>query len=301
MNWLKSKKVVAVHNGSFHPDDVFSVALLSILHDGRIKVIRTRDEKIYSQADYVVDVGLEYDPTKNKFDHHQVDGAGLRGNKIPYSTIGLLWQKYGEKVCGSKEVADLIDAKLIVVIDADDTNFNIYKPIIDGLKPFQLTDIIYSMGPNWKERQLDANYIFLKAVDFAKGVLLREIKVAKDRMEIITIIRSYYEKSLDKKLIIIDSPKVSRFEIWDALDSFSEPLFVVYGSQDDWALLAMRVGRDDFRNRKSLPASWGGLAYKDLVKITGVSDVLFCHPGLFLAGAKSKEGAIMLAKKALEN
>jgi uncharacterized UPF0160 family protein len=48
MNWLKSKKIVAVHNGNFHPDDVFSVALLSIIYNGGVKVVRTRDESFIS-------------------------------------------------------------------------------------------------------------------------------------------------------------------------------------------------------------------------------------------------------------
>jgi uncharacterized UPF0160 family protein len=38
---------------------------------------------------------------------------------------------------------------------------------------------------------------------------------------------------------------------------------------------------------------------EELQKISGVSDATFCHRGLFLAGAKSKEGAIKLAEIAL--
>ena len=59
MPFLKNKKTVVVHNGNFHPDDVFCVALLSILYDGGIKVTRTRDESVISKADYVMDVGGE--------------------------------------------------------------------------------------------------------------------------------------------------------------------------------------------------------------------------------------------------
>ena len=36
-----------------------------------------------------------------------------------------------------------------------------------------------------------------------------------------------------------------------------------------------------------------------LQKVTGVEDAVFCHKGLFLAVAKSKEGAIKLAELAL--
>ena len=184
MNWLKSKKVVAVHDGNFHPDDVFSVALLSILNSGKIKVIRTRDEGEISRADYVADVGHEHNPAKNRFDHHQEGGAGFRNNKITYSAFGLLWNEYGEKICGSKQVADILDKKLVAVIDADDDGFNLCQEVIPGIRPFLLTDIIYSMRPTWKENDLDINKIFLEAVDFAKEILLREIKITKDNMRL---------------------------------------------------------------------------------------------------------------------
>ena len=48
------------------------------------------------------------------------------------------------------------------------------------------------------------------------------------------------------------------------------------------------------------PKEWGGLRDEALQRVTGVSDAVFCHTGLFLCGAKSKEGAITLARKALE-
>ncbi len=292
--------VVAVHSGSFHPDDVFAVALLSIFFKGRIKVIRTREEKKYSAANFVLDVGGEYDPQRNRFDHHQVGGAGFRENRIPYSAFGLLWKEYGKRICESDEVAEVLDKKLVVVIDADDHNVNICKNTFTDVAPFLLTDIIYSMGPSWREREVNVDKLFMKAVDFAKGIILREIQVAKDRIEIIKVIRDYYEKSSDKKIIVVDEPKVSRFEILEALQNFPEPLFVVYGSNNSWAVLAIRVSKNDLTSRKPLPKSWGGLRDDDFVKASGLEDAVFCHKGLFLAGAKSKEGAIKLAKLALQ-
>ena len=101
-------------------------------------------------------------------------------------------------------------------------------------------------------------------------------------------------------MIVIDKPKVSRYEIWDALQDFSEPLFIVYNS-DEWRIVAMRLNSNSFENRKNLPKSWAGLRDEKLQKISGVSDAIFCHRGLFLAVAKSKEGAIKLAQIAIES
>ena len=88
MWWSKNKKTVAVHDGNFHPDDVFAVATLSILLDGKIGVIRTRDEGEINKADYVLDVGHIYDPAKNRFDHHQEGGAGFRNGSFGVLVCG---------------------------------------------------------------------------------------------------------------------------------------------------------------------------------------------------------------------
>jgi uncharacterized UPF0160 family protein len=110
----KEKLTIVTHGGNFHPDDVFSLAVLkTVFKDKNLNIIRTRDEKIIKEGDYVFDVGGIYDESKNRFDHHQEGGAGRRENNVPYASIGLVWKKFGEEVCGSKEVADEIDKKLI--------------------------------------------------------------------------------------------------------------------------------------------------------------------------------------------
>ena len=76
----KTKKLVT-HNGSFHSDDVFACAALILLLEKKgekFKIIRTRDEEVIKKGDYVFDVGSVYDGAKNRFDHHQVGGAGKR-------------------------------------------------------------------------------------------------------------------------------------------------------------------------------------------------------------------------------
>jgi len=54
-------------------------------------------------------------------------------------------------------------------------------------------------------------------------------------------------------------------------------------------------------NRKNFPKLWAGLRDEELQNVTGVPDAIFCHRGLFLAIAKSKEGAIKLAQIAVES
>jgi uncharacterized UPF0160 family protein len=47
---------LATHNGTFHADDVFGVAVLQLLHPGA-ELVRTRDPETIAKADFAVDVG----------------------------------------------------------------------------------------------------------------------------------------------------------------------------------------------------------------------------------------------------
>ena len=297
---LNKKKILVTHDGSFHADDVFACATLSILLESKkqkFKIIRTRDEEITKKGDYVFDVGGIYDLEINRFDHHQKGGAGKHNNGIEYSSFGLVWKKFGEEICGSKKSMEMVDSKLVSPIDASDNGFNLVEKKHE-IFPYLIQDVLAIFHSTALE-DMDKDKQFKKAFIWAKEILIREIKKANDQIEIIKIIQNFYKSSIDKRLIVIDTPRVSRYEIWDALQNFSEPLFVIYGFEGDWGVVAMRKEINSFENRKYFPKNWAGLKDEELQKITGVSDAIFCHRGLFLVGAKSKEGAIKLAELAL--
>ena len=303
MKKIKKKSIKLVtHDGSFHADDIFAAAALSIMLSNKgetFEIIRTRDQKIINNADYVFDLGRIYKENLNRFDHHQTGGAGEREG-IPYSSFGLVWKKFGGEITGNKKITDIIERKLVMPVDVNDNGVDLYKNNFPNIFPYTLQDVFAIFSPTAFE-DLDKNKQFIKALAWAKEILQREIKKAKDQIEIAKIIKNFYKKTKDKKLIIIDKPKVSRFEIWDALQDFPEPLFVVYGDKEDWSIVAMRKEKNSFGSRKNFPISWGGLSYKDLQKITGVSNAVFCHRALFMAVAKSKEGAVKLAQLAIES
>lgn len=139
-------QVIATHNGNFHADDVFTVAALKQLFTSA-KIIRTRDLDVIAQADLVLDVGGVYDADTGRFDHHQRGGAGARENGIPFSSFGLMWQKYGLKLCsGDQEVADSVDKNLVSAIDAIDCGH------VDGpLTGVSLSQTISMFNPTWEE------------------------------------------------------------------------------------------------------------------------------------------------------
>jgi uncharacterized UPF0160 family protein len=306
---MESKKLKLVtHDGSFHADDIFATATLSILLEKNgveFEVIRTRESEIINSADYVYDVGGVHDEATNRFDHHQVGGAGKRkfgeGDKvvdIEYAAFGLVWKKFGKEVAGSQKAADIIEKKLVAAIDAGDNGFEVGKYEYD-VTPYSIQSAFYSMRPTWKEEGVTDDEMFFKCVPFAKEVLLREVKQISDFLEAEEKMDFLYKNSEDKRIVVLDQSYPYEYFV----QNLPEPLFVVLPSRDKkdkWSARAVRQDPKTFKNRKDFPKAWAGLRDEELQQVSGVPDAIFCHRALFLAVAKTKEGAIELAKKALE-
>ena len=282
------------HNGSFHADDVFAVATLQLVFGDDIEVIRTRDVDVIKTGDIVVDVGGVYAASSLRFDHHQSGGAGKRQNSIPYAAFGLVWRHYGEKLCASAQVSQLVDERLVQAVDAIDNGIELGTPTIQGVYPYSISSAIGSFVPVWSESASDDER-FKEAVAFAKKILEREIVIMTNVEESRATVAAIYEKTEDKRIIVLDKDY-----LWgETLSGFPEPLFAVYPTNDTWHVKAVRNDIRSFKIRKEFPAAWAGKRDAELAAITSVSDALFCHNKLFLAVAKSKEGAVALAKLAI--
>ncbi len=288
-----SQKVIVTHDGKFHADDCFAVAALLLLEKDA-KVVRTRDEKLFASADFVVDVGGVADGARNRFDHHQRGGAGERSNGIPYAAFGLVWKKFGAELSGSEEAAASLDARLVAPIDAHDNGVDIVSPRFDAVHPYEISDAIKSFTPSWEEEQnLDAR--FADAASFAKRILEREIARSQARLKGIRAVIAAYEAAADKRLIILPED----YSWKETLATFPEPLFVVHPQDGKWRLACVRDNPSVFKNRKDLPESWAGLREEELAKVTGVADAIFCHRNRFTAAARSRGGVLALANLAL--
>ncbi len=295
MFWKKQQLVT--HNATFHADDIFACATLELLLDQGgegYKVIRTRDAEIIQKGDYVFDVGGEYDESRQRFDHHQKGGAGVRSNGIPYAAFGLVWKTYGAEVCESKEVAELIEKNLVMSIDADDNGMSLVTSTHE-IAPKTLQSFLYAFRPSWKEGE-DFDTPFLEMVEYAKKYLARKIKVAKDNLQAESLVATAYQASTDKRLLVLPENYPWR----EFIEKYPELLFTVFPKLDTWRVSAVSLTPNTFERRKDLPLAWAGLRDEDMAAASGVPDAIFCHNGRFLAVAKSKEGALALAQKALE-
>ncbi len=304
----KEKKILVTHNGTFHADDLFACATISIFLENKgesFEIVRTRNKDVIETGDYVFDVGGVYDPEKNRFDHHQVGGAGKRDNGIEYASFGLVWKHLGMELCSNNiKTWKKIDSKLVAPIDAVDNGIDAFEPKFEDIMQYNGEQNFLIFSPTWQEDESKIDDIFRSVVLDVVRVLKREIEVTKADILGVELIEGFYSSAADKK-IIISSISFPRYLYQETLSNFLEPIYFIYPSNhsDTWKVEAISKSPNTLESRKLFPSRWRE-CFDDnlkLAEITGVPDSLFCHRSGFLLTVKSKEGAIKLAQLALEN
>lgn len=303
--------LIATHNGPFHADDVLGVAMLRVLHpDARIE--RTRDEATLRAADFVVDVGGVHDPVTGRFDHHQKGRAGERPSGILYSAAGLIWARHGgdivARVLGAygiasevvaatqDEVAARVDAALVAPVCATDNGQETYTPV-QGVRPYTLSSVLGAFNPSWVS-QPDAG-AFESAFHVARAIAGEILQ-----REIVGVFGLVHARSLVAEAVTVSPEDVlilPRFVPWqEHLGTTTSHQYVVFPNPEGtWMCQAVPAEKASFKSKRLLPEAWAGLREQELARVTGVADVVFCHPGRFICGAKTREGALALARVSL--
>jgi len=316
------KKFVAVtHNGRFHADDVFAAAILKLLHGDRIIIERTRTVAVIDTADIVFDVGMVFDAQRRRFDHHQ-EGAPQRSSGVPYSSAGLLWREFGHELLAQIAFSNATKGQLEAAWEKlDQTLFLTIDKLDNGIGAPMAGDIstlVAQINPTFLEGD-DFDNSFTEAVEFAKAHLSRfvanvhaEVVIApQHRARLLAHARanSVAEAAIRAAAAVTDDPRVI---ILEQNLPFREAVFRI-GLDDlryvispsstpgQWGLEAVPVDPTSFASKRSLPASWAGLSPAELQQLSGVKDALFAHRGRFFAAAGSREGALSLARLALQD
>jgi len=288
-------KLIVTHSANFHVDDVFGTACAILLFEKKgfkTKVKRSLDPKVWAEGDLVLDIGRVYNPKKDRFDHHQ-DLKITHKNGIKYAAFGLVWKKYGKFLCGSQKVADRVEEKLVIPIDAEDNGVDLYRQTMEDVKPFTIRDVVENeCARGFFSNQDDSKRFddgFFNLIPFAKHIIERSIIEAKDYIKIEKIAEKYFKDAKDKRVIIL--PNFLGY----GFSKMKEPLVTIYpDARGNWSAKAVRVASGQFASRIYFPEKWAGLNDEELAKVSGVPDAIFCHKGLFLVVAKTKEGAIAL-------
>ncbi|KAF1955615.1 metal-dependent protein hydrolase [Byssothecium circinans] len=77
-------------------------------------------------------------------------------------------------------------------------------------------------------------------------------------------------------------------------------LFPESTPEGKWRIRAVSKENSGFENRKDLPDPWKGMRDEQLDALTGIPGGVFVHAAGFIGGHKNYDGALAMAKKALE-
>lgn len=307
--------VLVTHSGKFHCDDVFAYAVLRLAlglaragEDHRL--FRTRDKAVIENGDIVWDVGLVYDVAGSRFDHHQ-RGAPLRPDGTPYSSAGLIWQVYGARAvaallgpAGSPEmaagIAAELDESMLRRIDELDNGISLRGPLVDdGLG---LGRLVGDFNPLWDSGEANGpgagDAAFLDAAVFAEGVLRRRVDGLRARHAADSLVLAAQQAAADPRILVLDQGMPWKNTV------FARGLPVVFcvspASNGNWMIDTMPPEKDSFAQRVPLPEAWAGLESDALAATSGVPDAVFVHVRRFVGAARSREGALAMARRALE-
>ncbi|KAB8268126.1 metal-dependent protein hydrolase [Aspergillus minisclerotigenes] len=136
-----SSPLIGTHSGHFHADEALAVYLLRQLPTySASPLIRTRDPVQLATCHTVVDVGGEYDPANNRYDHHQRSfSTTFPNHTTKLSSAGLVYMHFGRAIIAEHTSlpvdhhdVNLLYEKLytdfIEAIDANDNGISAYDP-----------------------------------------------------------------------------------------------------------------------------------------------------------------------------
>ncbi|GAB0114776.1 MYG1 family protein [Acidisoma sp. C75] len=314
MNSGDASPLLVTHSGKFHCDEVFAYAVLRLaLGLGRTgedhRLVRTRESGLIAAGTIVWDVGLVHDPARGRYDHHQ-RGAPLRPDGTPYSAAGLIWQSYGVRavaaLLGEGSAASLavaiageLDERLLRRIDELDNGVSPHGPVFDdGLG---LGHLIGDFNPPWDSPEATGpgagDAAFLEAAEFARGVLARRVAALRARFEAEAVVLAAHRQAQDPRVLVLERGMPWKNPV------FARDLPVVFcvspASNGNWMVDTMPPEPHSFAQRVPLPAAWAGLEGDALAAASGVPDAVFVHLRRFVGAARSREGAIALAQRAL--
>jgi uncharacterized UPF0160 family protein len=138
---------------------------------------------------------------------------------------------------------------------------------------------------------------FLEATAMAGAVLARRVESLRARLLAEEIVLAAHRASDDARLLVLETGMPWKNAV------FSHGLPVIFcvspASNGNWMIDTMPPEPGSFAQRLPLPEAWAGLQAEELAEASGVADAVFVHVRRFVGAAKSREGAIVMARKVL--
>ena len=297
-------KSVVTHNGVFHADEVLASVILKLAGEltDYAQVTRTRNPTVINSADIVYDVGGEYDAERRRFDHHQKGAKGPEGTcwcpqgKHTRSSAGLIWEKYRDLVAPSKEVQETLRKQVIAKIDQVDNG----ESPVKAWETWDMSQVIASFNPPWDgdgDGDVDQDVAFMAACQTMETLFKNAISRAE---------------SLDRaRTKVLEAPVLSGVLLLGDFCPWQEHI-TDHPRDQEILMVVFRDRPDSFRvyqvpkepgsteGRVPLPKEWAGLREEELRKVSLIPTATFVHNGRFCGGATTLEGAVSMARGAID-
>ena len=292
------KKIFGTHSGAFHADDVFAIAVLSMLYP-EYEIRRSRDPEVWAQCDFLVDVGGTFNHAEKIYDHHFKDGPTY-DDGLKMSSVGLIWSQYGAKICGCPLVADRVCRRLIRQFDAIDNGVKLTQHIEDfsDVREISLSGSISMMNPQDHSK---ADQAFAGEVLRARLLLQAAIEVATHWIKSRTGLETALKEALaDERSYILVPENCKWTEHLFNSKNNETILYAIFKKGKKWFAQAVPSALGEFSNRKDFPIAWAGLCDQEFSEIAQIPDGIFCHHGLFLCATGSRESTIKIVGDAIK-
>ncbi|XP_020285841.1 UPF0160 protein MYG1, mitochondrial [Pseudomyrmex gracilis] len=327
----KSAVKIGTHDGTFHCDEVLACAILKLLPQYKdASIVRSRNQSVLDSCDIVVDVGGEYNPSRHRYDHHMRDFRESVSTvikkkpgyhwTIKLSSAGLIYCHFGHDILRSvlpevtedrviEEVFRKVYDSLIKEIDAIDNGIPMYdaEPIYRIVT--DLSARVSRLNPQWNNRDtVNVDERFEKAMALALEEFLEFVHYSKNvwlpaRDVVRNAIKNRFNVDPSGEIIELSqmAPWKEHLSQLEREMKVSPPIkYTIFESDNAYRVQCVPVTPGSFVCRMFLPEKWGGLKEDELVKACGIEGAIFVHSVRFIGGNKSRNGALAMARKALE-
>ncbi len=222
-----------------------------------------------------------------KFDHHQKNRNGKRKNGIYYSSIGLLWKKFGKDYLEKLNVKNIdktfeyMDTELIQYIDATDNMQMEY--LVNKISP----DFVKLCNPEWNE-EIDEDAAFIKAVKLGDEFWDIYIKHAIAEVEAIEIILDKVNNAKENYIIFDkDMPYKKALRL---IKNLNVKYFIFKSRREGYDIRAIY---DNYKFSEKITKCED---INDVKRKTNISDLIYLDTSGKLCCTETLDGAIKLIK-----